>query len=87
MLESSYNYVAQQGETNQCQYERSLSVGSISSYKFVRPTELKAALLKGPVSASIKADSFSFHFYHTGILPDQDCNAVPDHTVLIVGYG
>ena len=49
--------------------------------------ELKAALMKGPVSVSICAESIYFQFYLKGIITTPKCGYDLDHGVLAVGYG
>ena len=52
-----------------------------------KPDELKAALVNGPVAAIIEADSFSFQMYSGGIITGTSCGTMPNHDVLIVGFG
>jgi C1A family cysteine protease len=50
------------------------------------PTELKAALVLGPVSVAIEADQFAFQAYTSGVIT-SNCGTNLDHGVLAVGYG
>ena len=47
---------------------------------------LKAAIVEGPVSVGIEADSFAFQFYKSGII-NKDCGEDIDHGVVAIGYG
>ena len=49
--------------------------------------ELKEAVSRQPVSVAIEADTFTFQFYHSGVLTSSDCGTNLDHGVLAVGYG
>jgi C1A family cysteine protease len=50
------------------------------------PTQLKAALVLGPVSVAIEADQFAFQAYSGGIITSK-CGTKLNHAVLAVGYG
>ena len=48
---------------------------------------MQAAVLKGPISVSIEADTTYFYSYQSGILNDTvACGTNLDHAVVIVGY-
>jgi len=82
--EKSYQYKAKQGD---CAYDKKLVVGQPKSYYTV-PTQdtlqMMAAVAKGPVATAVK--SSAFYAYKSGIF---ECHgdSVPDHGILIVGYG
>ena len=87
MLEDDYPYA---GSDNQCNYDASKGVGTVSSYVDVTPNsqkELQSALMTGPASVAIEADQFSFQMYKSGVLTSEDCGTTLDHGVLAVGYG
>lgn len=86
MLEAQYPYTAKDGT---CEYDRVKGSGKVSTYDVV-PTgdadQLRAALLKGPVSVAIEADEMAFQGYTTGVIT-SGCGDKLDHGVLAVGYG
>jgi len=51
------------------------------------PSQLKAAIAKGPTSVAIEADKAVFSNYKTGVLDTVQCGTNLDHGVLAVGYG
>ena len=73
-----------------CAYDPSKGLVKVLSINDVtpnQPDQLKAALLKGPVAAIIEADEFSFQMYSGGIITGTNCGTMPDHDILIVGFG
>jgi len=86
-LESDYPY---KGRNMKCSYDKTKGVGTVSDYTNVVPDseqELKAALMKGPVSVAIEADRLVFQLYHQGVITSKNCGTNLDHGVLAVGYG
>lgn len=87
-LEADYPYTAKDGT---CHFEKSKGTGSISSFADVSSgsvSQLKAALMKGPVSVAIEADAPAFTNYKHGIIDGgADCGQQLDHGVLAIGYG
>ena len=51
------------------------------------PADLKAALMKGPASVAIEADTMVFQTYSSGIITSSACGKNLDHGVVAVGYG
>jgi C1A family cysteine protease len=87
--ESDYPYTAKSGLFS-CKYDKSKGVVSATSHVDVpknSPEQLKAALMKGPVSVAIEADKPVFQQYTGGILTGSACGTQLDHGVLAVGYG
>ena len=87
--ESSYPY---EGVQNNCQYDKSNSVTTLSSYVDIPEGDedsLKTAVAtQGPVSIAIDASHSSFQLYHSGVYEDPECSSSDlDHGVLAVGYG
>jgi C1A family cysteine protease len=83
--ESTYPYTAASGT---CQYNASSTVFKNTGYSDVTvnsPTQLKAAVAKGPVSIAIEADQSAFQQYTSGTI-SSNCGTSLDHGVLIVGY-
>ena len=48
---------------------------------------LKTAIVDGPTTVAIEADTFVFQFYSGGILNSKACGTNLDHAVGAVGYG
>ena len=85
-LEADYAYTARDGT---CKYDSSKGVGKVADFVDVQsmsPSQLKAALNKGPVSVAIEADQTAFQFYTSGVIT-SGCGQMLDHGVLAVGYG
>jgi C1A family cysteine protease len=84
--EATYPYTAKSGT---CKYVASKTVFKNTGYSDVTvnsPTQLQAAVAKGPVSIAIEADQSAFQQYTGGII-SSNCGTSLDHGVLIVGYG
>jgi len=88
--EAEYAYHARRSLFG-CQVKSSAAKpGTVSTFTDVSsnsPTQLKAALDKGPVSVAIEADKSVFQMYTSGILSSSACGTKLDHGVLAVGYG
>ncbi|KAF4677999.1 hypothetical protein FOL47_006946 [Perkinsus chesapeaki] len=87
-LESAYPYSAKSGL---CRIDESpaFKAGYIHTFYFVQSKsehELKKALATGPVSVALRASSFSFRHYKSGVLKG-DCSGPISHAGLAVGYG
>jgi len=85
-LESDYAYKAY---VSSCAYKKSKAVGNVKGFVDVAqgsPSQMKAALAKGPVSVAIEADQSPFQFYTSGVLT-KGCGQQLDHGVLAVGFG
>ena len=85
-LEADYPYTARDGS---CSYVKTKGVGKVTGYSDVpanSAAQLKAALVKQPVSVAIEADQASFQTYTSGVLT-KNCGTQLDHGVLAVGYG
>ena len=84
--ESDYPYTARDGS---CSYVSTKGVGKVTGYSDVTPgspSQLQAAVAKGPVSVAIEADQYSFQGYKSGFIT-KGCGTNLDHGVLAVGYG
>ena len=84
-LESEYPYTARDGT---CKASGTGS-GKVADFYDVTADsvdQLKAAIVKGPVSVAIEADQFSFQSYTSGVIT-KGCGQNLDHGVLAVGYG
>jgi C1A family cysteine protease len=88
-LEADYPYTAQDGTCNQ--EEQRQASGSIKGFEDVpvnSVSQLKAALMKNPVSIAIEADSDAVFHYKSGVIDkNAGCGQQLDHGVLAVGYG
>jgi len=85
-VESAYPY---KGYEQSCKYIEKKGSGEVKSFVDVAqgsPSQLKAAVAKGPVSIAIEADQSAFQFYTSGVLT-KGCGQQLDHGVLCVGYG
>jgi C1A family cysteine protease len=86
--EAEYQYAA---KDMQCDTTKeSKGKGEIYSYKHVRPHSsfaLRQALAQGPVASAIEADTAAFELYKGGIITSDCGTTVPNHGILIVGYG
>ena len=84
-IRDRYPYTARTGT---CQYSGK-GTGKVADYFDVTPgspSQLKAAILKGPTSVAIEADQFVFQGYTGGVIT-HGCGTRLDHGVLAVGYG
>ena len=90
MTEADYPYTSGDGKTSTSKYDHSKGVGRVGGFKQVAQdsvTDMKAALMNGPVSIAIEADQKIFMSYQTGVLTSPACGTKLDHGVLAVGYG
>jgi cathepsin L len=88
--EAEYAYLARKSLFGCRTKSSATKPGTVSTYMDVTtnsPTQLKAALAKGPVSIAIEADQSVFQMYTGGILDSASCGTKLDHGVLAVGYG
>ena len=86
--EADYQYTAADGQCDLA--KEGQHAATISGHKDVpqnNPTQLAAAVAKGPVSIAIEADKPAFQHYQSGVLDSTACGTKLDHGVLIVGYG
>ena len=51
------------------------------------PSKMMRYIQSQPLSAAIQANHPIFKFYKSGVITTMECGQVPDHGVLIVGYG
>ena len=92
MLASDYPYTAVDGT---CAYDESKGVMHTGGNSGRHPFEnicqdvasIKAAIQTKPNSVAIKADSFVFQTYKSGVLDSDKCGTTIDHAVTAVGYG
>jgi len=90
MTEQEYPYTGHHSTFSRCKYEKSKGVGHVKSYKDVprkNVEQMKAAVMKGPVSVAIEADKSVFQSYRHGVITSSACGKKLDHGVLAVGYG
>jgi len=94
-LEESYAYEAATKSCRASQCSDGIPKGGVTGWKGlapigrVIPASLKtmmSAVAQQPVSVAIEADKDVFHFYTGGVVTG-DCGSMPDHGVLVVGYG
>jgi len=91
----SYVYEAKQGSCRSDSCTVAVPKGVFTGYKGLAPVArlvpasykaMMSAVAQQPVSVSIEADKDVFHHYQSGIV-DGACGQMPDHGVLVVGYG
>ncbi|OXA48741.1 Cathepsin L1 [Folsomia candida] len=95
MSEEDYPYTAENGD--ECKYDPSKSIGSISDYKVVdlyMTNSTQRNLLKsyvasvGPIAVIINAGPREFMYYRSGVYRPSTCDGRSGtHGVLLVGYG
>lgn len=94
--EASYPYKCEDEYDEECQNSRcnynctfALKPHTLTSVVVVRQTvhALMMALLLGPVSVAIEADSGVFQSYKSGVITSPLCGSKLNHGVLCVGYG
>merc|ERR1712151_331375 len=88
--ESEYPYLARKsffGCRTKSSATKPVTVSTYTDVTSNSPTQLKAALDKGPVSIAVEADKSVFQMYTSGILDSAKCGKKLDHGVLAVGYG
>lgn len=88
-LASKYPYKA--NDTFECTYKKSMSGGTISSYKTIAPgNEMnlqKMLATYGPIAVAIDASQNSFKTYKSGVYYEKKCTTEVNHAMLLVGYG
>lgn len=93
--ETSYPYKAKAGTCAQNNCAEGIPKGAVTGWKGLAPVgklvpaSLKAmmsAVAQQPVAVSIEADKDVFHHYKGGVVKGS-CGQMPDHGVLVVGYG
>lgn len=88
--EASYPYTSSHGTEGKCAYDAKKGKVEVTSYTNVPANcndQLRAAIMKQPVSVTIEADSTVFQHYTDGILDSKDCGTNLDHAVTAVGFG
>lgn len=93
--ESSYPYEAKNDKCHAANCTIGLPQGKVVGYKGLAPvarivpaseTAMMSAVAQQPVSVAIAANSDIFMHYKSGVI-DGNCGQLPDHGVLVVGYG
>ena len=83
--EKDYSYSGSDGVCKKCK-----GVTKVNSYVEVTPnseTSLQQAVLQGPVSIAVEADTNVFQFYSSGVMDSTSCGTNLDHAILITGWG
>jgi len=85
--EEEYPYTAKNGKT--CKAKSGSGVGHVVDFSDVSEgvDQLKAAIMKQPVSVAVEADKAVFQNYKSGVITSKRCGKKLDHGVLAVGYG
>lgn len=91
----SYPYKAKAGKCQMRTCTVGAAKGAFTGWKGLAPigklipatyTAMMSAVAQQPVSVSVEADKDVFHHYASGVV-DGLCGQMPDHGVLVVGYG
>jgi C1A family cysteine protease len=91
----SYKYQAKAGTCQMSTCTVGVNKGTFTGWKGLAPigklipasyNAMMSAVAQQPVSVSIEADKDVFHHYSSGVV-DGKCGLMPDHGVLVVGYG
>jgi len=84
-----YPYTAETWE-GECKYNKKMGAVSVLEWGDIQenePSQIKAALNVGPVSAGIDSSSDLFMGYLHGVITGTGCGTDLDHGIVIVGYG
>jgi len=83
--EADYPYT---GFADSC-WDKSGAVGvnTVTNVPKKSVSQMKAALNKQPITASIDSTQYPFMHYMGGVITDETCGVTQDHGVLVVGYG
>ena len=85
--ESDYPYLAKNGA---CTHKKSDSVVYTTQTNCVEPhspSQLRAALMQGPVGVSVDASEAVFQGYQSGVMNSTKCGVDTDHAIVAVGFG
>merc|ERR1711957_907179 len=91
----SYQYEAKKGTCQMSKCTVGVTKGTFTGWKGLAPVgklipasykAMMSAVMQQPVSVSIEADKDVFHQYTSGVVTGA-CGQMPDHGVLVVGYG
>lgn len=85
--ESSYPYTGRGGTCTATTKTVAVKNKSYTDVAANSPSQLAAAVAKGPVSVAIEADKVVFQMYTGGVINSASCGTNLDHGVLVVGYG
>jgi C1A family cysteine protease len=86
-LEADYPYVGKDGTCKDKSVTGGVKVATYSSVTPQSPSQLMAAIAKGPTSVTVEADTMPFQGYKSGIMNDPECGTQLDHAITAVGYG
>ena len=98
-MDDAFKYVKDHGITTESAYPYTGKGGSCESFTVEvkntgftdvaanSPSQMEAAVQKGPVSVAIEADKMVFQLYTGGVINSSSCGTNLDHGVLVVGYG
>jgi C1A family cysteine protease len=86
-LTSEYPYTARDGSCHASASKGKVEVKSIANVTPRSPSQLMAAIAKGPTSVTVEADRTVFQMYTGGVLNSTACGTQLDHAITAVGYG
>jgi len=93
--ERSYPYQKKDGSCKESKCDIGIAQGKVIGYKGLAPVAcfipasfdaMMSAVAQQPVSVGIGANAHVFQSYKSGVI-DGSCGKMPDHGVLVVGYG
>jgi len=85
-LEADYPYKGVDGKCAEVATKGKVKATAVHSVTPNSVTQLKAAVVKGPVSVAVEADTAPFSHYTGGIINTTACGTKTDHAVVVVGY-
>jgi len=85
--EADYPYVAKDAKCTAHSSKGKVGATKVIAVKPNTPSQMKAALQKGPLAVSVDAAHSVFHQYTHGVITSSSCGTHTDHAVLAVGWG
>jgi hypothetical protein len=86
-LTSDYPYTARDGSCHASSAKGKVEVKTFATVTPRSPSQLMAAIAKGPTSVTVEADRTVFQMYTGGVLNSTACGTQLDHAITAVGYG
>ena len=90
MTNEDYPYFSgNTGSEGDCKHDASKIEGKVSHWGQIRDniTEVKAKVMKQPLTVAVDAGSSAFQFYSSGVIKEGDgCGTWLNHAIVMVGY-
>ena len=77
------------GAEGDCKHDASKTVGKVKSWGQIYDsvTDVKAKVMKQPLTVAVDAGSSTFQFYRSGVIKEADgCGTSLNHAIVMVGY-